>query len=58
MQLLGKSIQIPDAVKPALDFVFSNKKFSLKDLPENTEVTKDLVTKLIREGVVYIDESM
>jgi len=56
LHLLGKAIQFPEVLKPAVDHIFSQKKFTLKLLPGDTEAVKELITQLIREGVVYIDE--
>lgn len=56
LHLLGKAIQFPEVLKPAVDYIFSQKKFTLKLLPGDTEAVKELITQLIREGVVYIDE--
>ncbi|MGE9315097.1 cupin domain-containing protein [Niabella sp. CJ426] len=56
LHLLGKAIQFPEVMKPAVDYIFNQKKFTLKDLPGDTETVRALATQLIREGVVYIDE--
>lgn len=56
LHLLGKAIQFPEVLKPAVDAIFSKKKFALKDLPGDPEAIKGLASQLIREGVVYIDE--
>ncbi len=56
LHLLGKAIQIPEVMKPAVDYIFSQKKFTLNNLPGDTETVKGLATQLIREGVIYIDE--
>ena len=56
LHLLGKVIQFSEALKPPVDSIFSKRKFTLKDLPGDTEAVKGLATQLIREGVVYIDE--
>jgi len=56
LHLLGKAIQFSEVMKPAVDYIFNQKKFTLKDLPGDTETVRALATQLIREGVVYIDE--
>ncbi|GAB3421396.1 cupin domain-containing protein [Niabella aquatica] len=56
LQFFGKSIRFPDTAKPALDFIFTNKKFILKDLPAPADTAKELAIQLIRESVVYIEE--
>lgn len=56
LHLLGKAIQFSDPLKPVVDFIFSTKKFTVRDLPGDDEAAKALITQLIREGVVYIDE--
>ncbi len=56
LHLLGKAIQFSAALKPVVDDIFSKKKFLLRDLPGDAEAAKGLITQLIREGVVYIDE--
>ncbi|MGC4232768.1 MAG: cupin domain-containing protein [Niabella sp.] len=56
LQLLGKAIRFPDTAKPALDYIFNNKKFTLQDLPAEADAAKELAVQLIREGVVYIEE--
>lgn len=57
IQLLGKTIQLADAVKPAIDYLFSHKKFSIKNLPLAEAAATELITQLIKESVVYIDAS-
>lgn len=56
LQLLGKVIRFADTAKPALDHIFGSKKFTLQDLPVETDAAKELVVQLIKEGVVYIEE--
>ncbi|WP_346238150.1 cupin domain-containing protein [Niabella insulamsoli] len=56
LQLHGKMIQFSEALKPAVDYIFRNKKFVLSDLPGHSDATKELALNFIREGVVYIDE--
>lgn len=57
LQLLGKSIHFPEAMIPALDYIFSKKKFTPAGLPGNLDEVqkKELVSKLVKEAVIYID---
>lgn len=58
LHFLGKSIQFSSTMKPVVDYIFNNKKFSMNSLPADMDVAakKEMLIKLIREGVVYIDE--
>lgn len=55
---LGKTIHIPETTVPAFEYILSHKTFTLQNLPGNLEEEqkKDFVSKLIKEGVLYIDE--
>ena len=57
LQFLGKTIHFPDAMTPALDYIFSQKIFNPANLPGNLDEKQktDLVSKLVKEAVVYID---
>ncbi len=55
LEMLGKSIQFPVSLKPALDHIFTLKQFRQKDIPGEEEAVKDLTNKLIQEGVIYMN---
>lgn len=57
LHLLGKTIHFPEIMLPALNYIFTNKKFIPANLPGNLDEQqkKDFVSKLVREAVVYID---
>lgn len=55
LKMLGKVIQFPEALKPALNHIFEHKQFQQKDLPGEEEALKELTIKLIKEGVIYIN---
>lgn len=58
LQFLGKSLQIPAGMQPALDYIFNKKKFSFAELSGDLDDTqkKTLVSKLVKEGLIYIEE--
>lgn len=57
LRFWGKAIQLSNAVRPVIDFIFERKRFTLDELPGelNEEVKKNLLTQLVKEGVVYIE---
>lgn len=57
LQLLGKTIHFPETMIPALDHIFSQKRFTPGNLPGDLDEAqkKDLVSKLVKEGLVYFD---
>lgn len=58
LQWLGKSMLFSLNDMPVVEYIFENKKFSLSKLPGTLGEAdkKELVAKLIRQGVVYIKE--
>ncbi|MFT4092658.1 MAG: cupin domain-containing protein [Niabella sp.] len=58
LKMLGKAIQFPPTATALLDYIFSNKNFTLGSLAIDGDPAdkKELVKKLITEGIVYIDE--
>jgi len=58
LHLLGKKISMPQHFKPVVDFILQKKKFIVADVPviANGESQMGVLNKLIREGVLHIDE--
>lgn len=56
LSLLGKAITMPGSVKTAIDFIITNKKFMAGDLPLDNDSRTVLLNKLIREGMLHIEE--
>ncbi len=58
LHLLGKNVQFSEALRPALEHIFTNKKFTLDTLPGMLDdiSKKQLAQLLIKEGVAYIQE--
>lgn len=58
LHLLGKKISMPQNFKPVVDFILDRKKFSVAELPVNGngDAKAGVLNKLIREGVLYIEE--
>lgn len=58
LKLFDKTITLRASSKEILNYILANKKFSFAALPGamDTESRKLLITKLIKEGVVYIEK--
>lgn len=58
LQLLGKTIAMPENFIPAVNFLLENKQFRAGELPlnGNGEAKTGILSKLIKEGVLHIDE--
>ena len=55
LQMLGKVLLFPLSLKPALEHIFSQKQFKQQDIPGDDKAIKELLNKLIQEGVIYIN---
>lgn len=58
LKLFDKTITFPQSAKEILNYILANKKFSVTALPGamDIESRKVLITKLIKEAIVYIEK--
>lgn len=60
LHFLGKNIHFPETMIPAMEYILIHKKFIPANLPGNLDdgQKNDLVSKLVKEGMIYIDSDM
>lgn len=58
LQLFDKAIQIQNTTQPVIDFILDKKNFTINELPGglDEEAKKELINRLIKEGIIYIDQ--